>query len=101
MPESRRRKRKHTSPSGRQKIAAIDGAVIRIKACCSIEFVIGHPQCHAYHDERCRVPSDTSERGYLRRVEVMIKLTEKLAGHGIASVVVVDTHGSEPRLLVR
>lgn len=101
MPESRRRNRKYDAPTGRQKIAAIDGTVIRLRACCAIDIVIGHPVAHAYHHEKCRVPTDRSDGGYLARVRVMTALAGKLRHRGIDTIVLIDSRGSEPRLLLR
>ena len=62
MPESRRRKRKHTGPTGRMTLAALDGEVLRIQACCRVEVVLGVGRVQAMHDRRCPVPQGLGAR---------------------------------------
>jgi hypothetical protein len=100
MPESRRRKPKYTGPTGRQKIAAIDGTVVMIKACCRIRMTIGQPRCSAEHADGCRVPTDQTDEGKMRRLQVTMILRQKLQEHGIRSTVVTDLAGSGSILLV-
>ena len=100
MPESKRRKRKHPRRSTTQRLAAIDGQLIRIKACCDIDVTIGVPRINVKHDRKCSALTDKSTAGYQRRIDATLRIREALERQGFRSTVVVDTAGSDPILVV-
>jgi hypothetical protein len=92
MAESRKRKPKRRNV--RQQLAAIDGEVIKLRACCGLRLHVGVQRVEARHDDNCPALRPASPRFLTARSQANRAIAEALAARGLGPVmaVMLDVH---------
>ena len=89
--DARRQRRKAKAI---QRVAARDGEVFYLWACCHLEITIGPGRLRIGHQDDCPALTDPySEAGYAAKVSATLAVRDRLAGEGIASTVIADGAG--------
>lgn len=94
--DARRQRRKARAT---QRIAARDGEVFYLWACCHLEVTIKVGRLRIGHEDDCPALTD-SEAGYSAKVAATMAVRDRLAGEGIGSTVIADGSGLVSPLMV-
>ena len=97
--DARRRRRKAKAT---QRIAARDGEVFHLRACCHLEVTVNVGRLRVAHDDDCPAYADPhSDAGYAAKLQATLAVRDRLAGDGMGSTMIIDSAGvMSPALLL-